>query len=49
MVSWEVVGFLPEIEVARKGASVREILKRVRRGINEAVKSSVNNFTRNSG
>ena len=46
VVSWEVVNFLPEIEVARTGSVVREILKRVRRGIYEAVKSLVYDFTR---
>ena len=45
MVSLEVVGFLPGIEVARRGSGVKEILKRVRRGIYEAVKSLVNDFT----
>ena len=46
MISWEVVGFLPGIEVARRGSGVRKILKSVRRGIYEAVKSLVNDFTR---
>ena len=46
VVTWKVVGFLQEIEVARTGAGVREILKRVMRGIYEEVKSMVINFTR---